>query len=122
MSSNLIDPTRLDLVLSDVRRTTSEAVTRTRLETFEALLPSRARRRSAFDGASLREEVEDLAMPRITDPTIFKSSRYLAILEQLAFETIHAVGDNEETRNVALSVIDDEIGRHRDLQKRLNDE
>jgi hypothetical protein len=64
--------------------------------------------------------VADFAEPQISDPTIFQGNRPLSILERLASDIIPMLGDNEELRSLAGTIIADEIERHRQLAGRIH--
>ena len=114
-----IDPRRLDVVLAEIARTTTDPVTRARVEGFEALIRSRFKEpgRRGFD--SVREEVVDFVMPRISNAGILGGARYLEILDRVvAF--LPALGESDDIIEIAIHVIEEEMDRHRELQDRIH--
>jgi hypothetical protein len=89
---------------------------------FEALIEEIAsRRKSTKAPRSPQQIVADFIEPRISDPAAFRGSRSLSILERLASEVIPALDESEELRALARAVITEEIERHRELGRRLQD-
>jgi hypothetical protein len=89
---------------------------------FEALIEEIAsRRKSTKAPRSPQQMVADFIEPRISDPAAFRGSRSLSILERLAAEIIPALDESEELRSLAGAVITEEIERHRELARRLQD-
>jgi hypothetical protein len=83
----------------------------------ESFDPS-AKRERAAKPRSPQQLIADFVEPSIADMTPFISGGALAILEHIAAEIIPTLGDNEELRTLARAVINDEIARHRELEKR----
>jgi hypothetical protein len=89
---------------------------------FGALIEEIAnRRKSTRAPRSPQQIVADFIEPRISDPAAFRGSRSLSILERLASEIIPALDESEELRSLAGAVIKEEIERHRELARRLQD-
>jgi len=80
--------------------------------------PSSGKRERATKPRSPKQLIADFVEPTIADMTPFVSGGALAILERIAAEIIPTLGDNEELRTLARAVINDEIARHRELEKR----
>jgi hypothetical protein len=90
---------------------------------FEALIEEIARRRKSTKAPrSPQQMVADFIEPRVSDPAAFRGSRSLSILERLASEVIPALDESEELRSLARAVITEEIERHRELGRRLQDD
>ena len=68
---------------------------------------------------TLEAQVVDFVMPRISEPSIFRGGRSLVLLEFLRDAVLPVLDDNEELRELALKVIDDEISRQREVLERL---
>jgi hypothetical protein len=79
------------------------------------------RRKSTRAPRSPQQIVADFIEPRISDPAAFRGSRSLSILERLASVIIPALNESEEFRSLAGAVITEEIERHRELARRLQD-
>lgn len=89
---------------------------------FDALIEEIAnRRKSTRAPRSPQQIVADFIEPRIDDPAAFRGSRSLSILEHLASEIIPSLDESEELRSLAGAVITEEIERHRELARRLQD-
>jgi hypothetical protein len=118
-SNRLIDPQRLDLVLAETARTAPDPATRAQIEAFESLLRTRYRdsRQLPFD--SVREEIVDFIMPRIGNPAIFSSARYLELLGEVIEHILPSLGENDEISAIATRVVEEEIERHREVQDRI---
>lgn len=117
--NRLIDPQRLDLVLAETARTAPDPTTRAQIEAFESLLRTRYRdsRQLPFD--SVREEIVDFIMPRVGNPAIFNSARYLEILGDVIEHILPSMGESDEISGIATHLIEDEIERHREIQDRI---
>jgi len=117
--NRLIDPRRLDLVLAETARTALDPATRAQIEAFESLLRTRHRdsRQLPFD--SVREEISDFIMPRIGNPGIFNSARYMEILGDVIERILPSMGESDEISGIAIHVIEEEIERHREVQDRI---
>jgi hypothetical protein len=89
---------------------------------FDALIEEIAnRRRLARVPRSPQQVLGDFIEPRISDPAAFRGGRSLSILERLASEIIPALDESEEFRSLAGAVVTEEIERHRELARRLQD-
>jgi hypothetical protein len=117
--NRLIDRQRLDVVLAETARTAPDAATRVQIEAFESLLRTRYKdaRRLPFD--SVREEISDFIMPRIGNPGIFNSARYMEILGDVIARILPSMGESDEISGIAINVIEEEIERHREVQDRI---
>jgi hypothetical protein len=117
--NRLIDRQRLDVVLAEAARATTDPTTRAQIEAFESLIRTRYRdaRQLPFD--SVRDEIADFIMPRIGNSTIFRSDRYMEILGRVAEETLPLLGESDEISAIAIAVIEEEMERHRELQDRI---
>ena len=115
-----IDGQRLDVVLSQIARTTTDPVTRAQVEGFESLLRTRYHdpRRDGFD--SVRAEISDFVMPRIGNPGVLTSSRYMEILGHVVERVLPSLVDSEEIIGIAIAVVEEEMERHRELQDRIH--
>lgn len=117
--NRLIDRQRLDVVLAETARTAPDPATRAQIEAFESLLRTRHKdaRRLPFD--SVRDEISDFIMPRIGNPGIFNSARYMEILGDVIEHILPSMGESDEISGIAISVIEEEIERHREVQDRI---
>jgi len=118
-TNRLIDRQRLDVVLAETARTAPDPTTRAQIEAFESLLRTRYKdsRRLPFD--SVREEISDFIMPRIGNPGIFNSARYMEILGDVIAHILPSMGESDEISGIAINVIEEEIERHREVQDRI---
>lgn len=85
---------------------------------LDELFEQWARRERVTRPRSPKQLIADFVEPSITDMTPFMGGGALAILERVAAEIIPSLGDNDELRSLARAVINDEIGRHRELTRR----
>jgi hypothetical protein len=113
-----IEGERLDVVLQKLRNK-GEATPLDGAEEFEALL-KRAGGRTASHGA-IESQLIDYLMPIIQDGSIFHESRTISLLEFLRDNLIPQWGGTAEMTDLAIRVIDDEIGRYRNLRERRQD-
>ena len=123
-TNRLIDRQRLDIVLAETARTTTDPATRAQVEAFEALIRSRYKdprykesQRLPFD--SVRDEIIDFIMPRIGNPGILNSSRYMELLGHVVEQILPSLGEGDEIREIATALIEEEMERHRELQDRI---
>ena len=58
-------------------------------------------------------------MPRVGNPGIFSSARYMEILGDVIEHILPSMGESDEISGIAISVIEEEIERHRELQDRI---
>lgn len=117
--NRLIDRQRLDVVLRESARAATDPATRAQVEAFESLIRTRYRdsRRLPFD--SIRDQIGDFIMPRIGNPGIFSSTRYMQILGHVAEQILPAMGESDDISGIAIAVIKEEMQRHRELQERI---
>jgi len=142
MTSRRIEPQRLDVILetlkppaqetpSDARRTDVRGTDLHGAEVrgsdgpqsadFEALLQLAAGKQPGRPAPRLlREEMIDFVIPRIGDPAILRGDHSISILEYLVSCVLPTLPGSEEVRAVASAVINDEIGRHRELISRVH--
>jgi hypothetical protein len=115
-----VDGQRLDVILAQIARTTTDPATRAQVEGFEALLRARYNdlRRPAFH--SVREEMTDFIMPRIGNPDIWNSSRFMDLLGHVVTQIVPSLGESDEITGIAIAIIEEEMERHRDLQDRIH--
>lgn len=116
-----IDRQRLDVVLADISRTTTDSATRAQIEGFEALLRARHRDWQRSDFTSVREEITDFIMPRIGNASILQSVRYMEILNNVVERILPYLDENDEIISIAVAVIEEEMARHRELQERVHE-
>ncbi|MFC3691159.1 hypothetical protein [Chenggangzhangella methanolivorans] len=107
------------MALQEVARRATDPATRAQVEAFEAILRTRYRGRGFREAGSLHAEIADFVMPRIADSGIFQSARYLDILDHVLAEVLPDLDVDEEARQIAALVIEEEAERHRDLQDRI---
>ena len=117
--SRPIDRQRLDLVLAETARTTTDPTTRAQVEAFAALIRTRYKhsQRQAFD--SVQDEIADFIMPRIGNSGILNSARYMEILGHVVEQILPSLCGDDEIGSIARAVIEEEIERHRELQDRI---
>jgi hypothetical protein len=58
-------------------------------------------------------------MPRIGNPGILTSSRYMELLGHVVALILPSLGEGDEIREIAVAVIEEEMERHRELQDRI---
>ena len=114
-----IDRRRLDVVLTEISRTTQDPVTRAQVEGFEALIRTRHKdwRRSA---QTVGEEIADFVMPRIGNWSILGSPHYVEILTDVVDRVLPSFGESDEITEIATAVVEEEIQRHRELRDRIH--
>jgi hypothetical protein len=112
-----IDRQRLDVVLAETARVTTDPATRAQIEAFEALI--RTRHKDALPFSSIRDEIADFVMPRIGNSRIFNSTRYMEILDRIVSHVLPSLGESDEISAIAIAVIEEEMERHRELQERI---
>lgn len=117
--NRLTDRQRLDVVLAETARTTTDPATRAQVEAFESLIRTRYKDAQRLPFSSVRDEIADFIMPRIGNSAIFSSLRYVEILSRVIEQTLPSLGESDEISAIAIAVIEEEIERHRELQDRI---
>jgi hypothetical protein len=117
--NRVIDRQRLDVVLAEAARTTTDPATRAQIEAFESFLRTRYRDPHRLPFASVRDAISDFIMPRVGNPAIFNSARYMEILRDVVEQILPSLGETDDIREIAIAVIEDEMERHRELQDRI---
>lgn len=115
--SHGIDRHRLDTALVNAGQS-ADPVTRAQIAAFEAIL--RGRRRTT-KGHSLRDEIEALTMPEISDPGIFASGRMTDLLAHVISEILPRLDMTEDVLAITQAMLEEEIASQRDIQDRLGD-
>jgi hypothetical protein len=110
---------RLDRALVEAARDPNPA-TRAQVQAFEGML--RGRRRPAAAGASLRDEIDRVAMPEIDDPAIFRGARTRELLEYVLAEVLPRLDAQDEVVAIADGLLREEIARQEEIEaRRLQD-
>ena len=118
-TNRLIDRQRLDVVLAETARTTTDPATRAQVEAFESLIRTRYKDSQRLPFNSVRDEITDFIMPRIRNSGILNSSRYMELLGHVVALILPSLGEGEDIREIAIAVIEEEMARHRELQDRI---
>lgn len=82
-------------------------------EEFEALLGRTAEDSAAQKDTTLQACITDLIIPHIQNPKILNINYRVQLLEELRDEILPSITSNDELRELAERVIDEEISRHR---------
>jgi len=118
-TNRLVDSQRLDIVLAETARTTTDPATRAQVEAFESLIRTRYKDSQRLPFNSVRDEISDFIMPRIRNSGILNSSRYMELLGHVVSLILPSLGEGEDIREIAIAVIEEEMERHRELQDRI---
>jgi hypothetical protein len=114
-----IDRQRLDVVLAETARVTTDPATRAQIEAFEALIRTRHRDARYIPFSSIHDEIADFVMPRVGNSGIFNSARYMEILGRVIEQVLPSFDESDEISAIATAVIEEEMERHRELQERI---
>jgi hypothetical protein len=114
-----VEGERLDVVLERLRQSGEAQATPTP-EEFQSHLSTERLGDRKPKSDSLRAEILDLTMPRISEPGIFQPARALSLLDHLRGELETLFRDDKEAGPLALRLIDDERARLQDLLDRIN--
>ena len=114
-----IDRHRLDVVLAETARVTTDPATRAQIEAFESLIRTRHRDARYLPFSSIRDEIADFVMPRVGNSGIFNSARYMEILGCVIEQVLPSFDESDEISAIATAVIEEEMERHRELQERI---
>lgn len=82
-------------------------------EEFEALLGKAAEDSGLKKDTTLQACITDLIIPHIQNPKILNIGYRVQLLEELRDEILPTITTNDELRELAERVIDEEISRHR---------
>jgi hypothetical protein len=107
---------RLDRALVEAARDSS-AATRAQVQAFEGMLRA-TRRRPTDGGASLRDEIERIAMPEIDDPGIFRAGRPHELLEYVLAKVLPQLDAQDEVVAIAETLLREEIARQDEIEER----
>ena len=118
-TNRLIDRQRLDIVLAETARTTTDPATRAQVEAFESLIRTRYKDSQRLPFNSVRDEITDFIMPRIGNSGILNSLRYMELLGHVVALILPSLGEGDEIKEIAIAVIEEEMERHRELQDRI---
>jgi hypothetical protein len=116
-----IDRHRLDVVLAQMERTTTDPATRAQIQAFESLIRARHKDWRRPDFASMREQLIDFIMPRVGNTGILHGVRYTEILSHVVEEVLPSLEENDEIIAIATALIEEELERHRELQDRIHE-
>lgn len=115
-----IERHRLDNALVTAGQS-ADAATRAQIAAFEAILRHRRRGTSAR-GKSLREEIELLTMPEITDPGIFMAGRMTDLLAHVITDILPNLDMTDDVLSITSAMLQEEIESQRDIQDRITGE
>lgn len=110
---------RLDSALVTAGQS-ADAVTRAQIAAFDNIL--RQRRRKTAQGSSLRDEIESLTMPEISDPGIFAAGRMTDLLAHVITEILPQLEMSEDVQAITQAMLQEEIDSQRDIRERISDE
>lgn len=114
-----IDRQRLDVVLAETARVTTDPATRAQIEAFESLIRTRHKDARFLPFSSIHDEIVNFVMPRVANSGIFNSMRYMEILNRVVEQVLPSLGESDEISAIAIAVIEEEMERHRELQERI---
>jgi hypothetical protein len=108
-----IEGKRLDVALEELGSPTQER--RVEVDQDEGVGPLPDRSAGAFAPHSLREEIVDFVIPRITEPAILRYDHSVPLLEYLISDLLPQLEEGSELHTLATTFLSDEIVRHRNL-------
>jgi hypothetical protein len=131
MANRKIEGDRLAEAIDAFRQRTSERVASpgagaaeivpdTIAGALAANAPAVEHRASAATIPSLRQAIAEFVTPRITHPGLLHGPRTTLVLEQLVSELLPALKGSDELRALASTVLEDEMGRHREVAARIH--
>lgn len=130
MTNRKIESDRLAEAIDAFHQRVSEQAAPTVVEAAELAAPSVAdafatgapavdHRAAATGTRSLRQAIDEFVAPKITNPALLHGARTTFILEQLVGDILPTLEGSEELHALASTLLEDEIGRHRELTTRI---
>lgn len=113
------DRHRLDTALVTAGQS-ADAATRTQIAAFESILRN-SRRGKAAGRNSLRDEIERLTMPEISDPGIFAAGRMSDLLSHVIEEILPHLDMPEDVLDITEAMLREEIDSQREIQDRIGE-
>jgi hypothetical protein len=83
--------------------------------------PTADHRASTTTIPSLRQAIADFVTPKITHSGLLQGPRATLLLEQLVSHILPMLGGSDELRELASTVLEDEMGRHQDVTSRIHE-
>jgi hypothetical protein len=131
MTDRKIESDRLAEVIEAFRQSASEPTSPPKIgapelapdtiaDTFATAAPATGQRAAATAAPSLRDAIAEFVMPKISNPALLHSARATLVLEHLVSDVLPALEGSEELRTLASTVLEDEVGRHRELVARIH--
>ena len=117
-----VEPERLDVVLERLSPSTPQGPAIAPADQEDFVLPLGKPDRPGGGLASkpsLRDDIVDFVMPRISEPAILRYDRSVPLLEYLVSDLLPQLGEGSELHALATTLVSDEIARHRALIGRI---
>jgi hypothetical protein len=89
-------------------------------DAFAADAPAVDHRAAPANVSSLRQAIEEFVMPKVTHPGLLHGPRTTLILEQLVSNILPMLRGSDELRELASTVLEDEMGRHQEVASRIH--
>src|SRR5215831_3158002 len=111
MNSTRVEPERLDVVLERLSPSSAQrpAIGQADPEDFVLPLGKPDASVGGFANPSLRDDIVDFVMPRISEPAILRHERSVPLLEFLVSDLLPELEEGSELRARATTLISDEI-------------
>lgn len=113
------DRHRLDTALVTAGQS-ADAATRAQIAAFESILRN-SRRGKAAGRNSLRDEIERLTMPEISDPGIFAAGRMNDLLSHVIEEILPHLDMPDDLLGITEAMLREEIESQNEIQDRIGE-